>query len=37
MAGVNKGGYLKKLYTIEEKREVANVASRESRRRKRQA
>lgn len=37
MAGVNKGGCPKKLYTAEEKREAANAASRESRRRKRQA
>ena len=37
MARVNKGGRLKKLYTAEEKREAANAASRESRRRKRQA
>jgi len=32
MPKVNKGGRLKKLYTVEEKREVANIVSRESRR-----
>ena len=37
MAEVNKGGRPKKLHTAEEKREAANAASRESRRRKRQA
>ena len=37
MPEVNKGGRPKKLYTAEEKREAANAASRESRRRKRQA
>jgi hypothetical protein len=37
MPEANKGGRPKKLHTAEEKREAANAASRESRRRKRQA